>query len=338
MGGSSDDEKRSNMPAKTTNMKYVSLAFLIFQNATLILSMKYARNKEGDQFFATVAVVTAELLKLTTSLVIMLVEKKGNVKDWLSYLHQNIILQPLDTMKVFIPAIIYMIQNNLLYIAVSNLPAATFQVSYQLKILTTAMFSVFMLGRSLSKLQWSSMLLLFIGVATVQVEVQSSSANPTSTTQQNAFLGLTAVIVSCLSSGFAGVYFEKILKGSKSSVWMRNVQLSLFGVVTGIIGVLTKDGTQVAEKGFFFGFSPLVVFIVSNQAFGGLLVALVIKYADNILKGFATSVSIIISTIFSALFLSFHISTSFIIGATLVITAVYIYSLPKPEPSLPRPT
>ena len=43
------------------------------------------------------------------------------------------------------------------------------QVTYQLKIITTAMFSVFMLGRSLSKVQWLSMLLLFAGVAIVQV-------------------------------------------------------------------------------------------------------------------------------------------------------------------------
>ena len=30
--------------------------------------------------------------------------------------------------KMAVPAVIYMIQNNLLFIGVSNLPAATFQV------------------------------------------------------------------------------------------------------------------------------------------------------------------------------------------------------------------
>ncbi len=37
--------------------------------------------------------------------------------------------------------------------------------------------------------------------------------------------GLSAVIVMCLSSGFAGVYFEKVLKSSQQSLWVRNVQL-----------------------------------------------------------------------------------------------------------------
>ena len=39
------------------------------------------------------------------------------------------------------------------------------------------------------------------------------------------FLGLLAVSVACLSSGFSGVYFEKVLKGSSTSVWIRNIQL-----------------------------------------------------------------------------------------------------------------
>ena len=31
----------------------------------------------------------------------------------------------------------------------------------------------------------------------------------------NQFIGLIAVLSACCSSGFAGVYFEKILKGTK---------------------------------------------------------------------------------------------------------------------------
>ena len=42
---------------------------------------------------------------------------------------------------------------------------------------------------------------------------------------------------------------------------------------------------QLQEKGFLFGYNNLVWAVVANQACGGLLVAMVIKYADNILKG-----------------------------------------------------
>ena len=52
------------------------------------------------------------------------------------------------------------------------------QVTYQLKILTTALFSVLMLRKTLSKLQWLSLLLLFLGVAIVQVGPQTPPLIP----------------------------------------------------------------------------------------------------------------------------------------------------------------
>jgi hypothetical protein len=39
------------------------------------------------------------------------------------------------------------------------------------------------------------------------------------------FIGFGAVLLSTLTSGFAGVYFEKILKTGPTSVWIRNIQL-----------------------------------------------------------------------------------------------------------------
>ncbi|XP_028378464.2 UDP-galactose translocator isoform X2 [Phyllostomus discolor] len=238
-----------------------------------------------------------------------------------------VLVQYVDTFKLAVPSLIYTLQNNLQYVAISNLPAATFQVTYQLKILTTALFSVLMLNRSLSRLQWASLLLLFMGVALVQAQ-QAGGGDPR-LLDQNPGVGLAAVVASCLSSGFAGVYFEKILKGSSGSVWLRNLQLGLFGTTLGLVGLWWAEGTAVAHRGFFFGYTPAVWGVVLNQAFGGLLVAVVVKYADNILKGFATSLSIVLSTVASIRLFGFHVDPLFALGAGLVIGAVYLYSLPR---------
>ncbi|XP_028923410.1 UDP-galactose translocator [Ornithorhynchus anatinus] len=314
-------------------LKYISLAVLVVQNASLILSIRYARTLPGDRFFATTAVVMAEILKGVTCLLLIFIQKRGNVKHFVLFLYEAVLVQYVDTLKLAVPSLIYTLQNNLQYVAISNLPAATFQVTYQLKILTTALFSVLMLRKSLSRLQWASLLLLFTGVAIVQAQQAGAggggAAAPGRSADQNPVAGLAAVVVSCLSSGFAGVYFEKILKGSAGSVWLRNLQLGLFGTLLGLAGLWWAEGPAVAQRGFFFGYTPVVWGVILNQAFGGLLVAVVVKYADNILKGFATSFSIVVSTVASVRLFGFRVDPLFALGAGLVIGAVYLYSLPK---------
>uniref|UniRef100_A0A3P9LMQ8 Solute carrier family 35 member 2 n=1 Tax=Oryzias latipes TaxID=8090 RepID=A0A3P9LMQ8_ORYLA len=325
--GAEDKATSCSQNEVNRKLKYISLAVLVVQNASLILSIRYVRTLPGERFFSTSAVVMAEVLKVCTCLVIILLQKRFNLKETLHLLLNSIVFQYRDTLKLAIPALIYTLQNNLQYIAISNLPAATFQVTYQLKILTTALFSVLMLKKSLSRVQWISLLLLFAGVAIVQVQQEGNKE--ASVANQNYMVGVVAVVISCLSSGFAGVYFEKILKGSSASVWIRNVQLGIFGTALGLLGLWWNDGAAVAERGFLFGYTSMVWCVIFNQAFGGLLVAMVVKYADNILKGFATSFSIIVSTVMSIFLFSFHVDLLFTAGAGLVIGAVYMYSLPR---------
>lgn len=51
------------------------------------------------------------------------------------------------------------------------------------------------------------------------------------------------------------------------------------------------------------------------------------KYADNILKGFAVSISILISTFVSYFLNDFEPSAGFFMGAVLVIAATFIYGM-----------
>jgi solute carrier family 35 (UDP-sugar transporter), member A1/2/3 len=83
----------------------------------------------------------------------------------------EIVKKPKETLKLLIPSGLYTLQNNLLFIALSNLDAATYQVTYQLKILTTALFSVAMLGKKLDSLKWFSLVILMAGVSLVQVKI-----------------------------------------------------------------------------------------------------------------------------------------------------------------------
>lgn len=84
------------------------------------------------------------------------------------------------------------------------------------------------------------------------------------------------------------------------------------------------------SNGFFFGYTNIVWFVIALQAIGGLLVAVVVKYTDNILKGFATSASIITSSLLAVALFGFEPSLLFIISVSMVIYSMYLYSYQPP--------
>lgn len=60
-------------------------------------------------------------------------------------LRVEIIDKPVDSAKLLLPSLLYVAQNNLLFIAVTNLDPGTYQVTSQLKTLITALFAVLIL-------------------------------------------------------------------------------------------------------------------------------------------------------------------------------------------------
>ncbi|KAK7472860.1 hypothetical protein VKT23_000968 [Stygiomarasmius scandens] len=344
-------------------LKYVSLVTLAVQNAALSIVMHYSRvsTPPAQAYSPASAVLLNELLKGSISFVIAL----SRVPEVARYpwrrksLWQILVALPYpwtppfwflcgeifspDCWKLSIPAILYVVQNSLQFVAISNLPVASFQVSYQMKILTTAAFSVALLRKKLSTTKWISLFFLAIGVAIVQIQT-SSSNTPHKDTQvgsahdsaplhihvMSPLKGLGAVTAACFTSGLAGVYFEMVLKNSKADLWVRNVQLSLFSLIPALLPILytTTPSSQGFLADLFRNFGGWAWATVSIQVFGGLITAVVIKYSDNILKGFATSLSIILSFLASVALFDFHITPSFVVGASIVLCATWMYNQP----------
>lgn len=321
-------------------LKYGSLGLLVTQLVGLVLLLRYSRtHSEGtDLYLSSTAVFSMELMKFVTCNLVVFSQVGMNPGTFMRELHTHIWNSPDQMLKMSVPSFLYVVQNNLLYLALTNLDAATYQVCYQLKILTTALFSVIMLQRKFSRQKWLSLVFLTIGVAIVQTagnphtDATTTTTTETSNDQQSRFLGLIAILCAACTSGFSGVYFEKMLKGSTTSLWMRNIQMGLPSVIIAYVAAYVEDGAIIAEKGFFVGYSPVVWTVVVVQAIGGLIVAVVIKYADNVLKTFAASASIVISCAVSAVFLNFRPNLEFMGGASLVVISTVMYSQPDKIP------
>lgn len=438
----------------------LSLITLTFQNSALMLVMHYSRimPPNGDhRYFTSTAVFLNELIKLSISLTLAMYETSKTLAPSTpaTVLFEQIYNSVFngDGWKLAVPAALYTFQNLLQYVAIGNLDAVQFQVLYQLKILTTALFSVILLRRSLGLKHWGALIILTLGVCVVSLPPNSSvpslflhdttdhffprslhelgQASPelyqpqspqylskrdtsafeeedlegnwlaeilakreeeelaeqkkratTEVTRTNArqtrapvietkateaeegqehkgrslrtkrsatyegitedlappeplmnySLGVTSVLIAAAVSGFTGVYFEKLLKESptQASVWVRNIQLSLYSLVASLFGgVFWQDGEGIREHGFFEGYNWVVWTAIGLQAVGGLVASMVIRDADNIVKNFATSISIVISFLASVMIFDFAVTWTFLIGTGLVLLSTYIYSLPN---------
>lgn len=180
------------------------------------------------------------------------------------------------------------------------------------------------------------------------------------------FLGVGATLIMVLISGMASVFLEKTLKGSdtKITIWERNVQLAFYswlvvtilvfynymdylldvaevplsttsttstdggvGVTVDVSGIGTGKIPLTQAPAPFHGWTWLTVLIAMVQAAGGILVAATLKYADSIIRNFATAGSITLSTIVGFFYLGGVVDLTVGIGIICTVVAMFNYTM-----------
>lgn len=267
-------------------------AFVLFvltvQNTALVLATKYTYRTGSAAYSSTTVVVCSEALKLFFSSAILVVHEGKRAA------YSAIREVPSNTVSLMLPSVLYVIQNNLLFEGIKLLSPTMYMICSQSKIFTSALFSVLLLEVQLRQRQVLSLVLLACGMVAVQYEEQRgavlSRSHPVHTS--TTLLGMSIVFIAAMISGFAGAYLERMYRVKQRSVWFRNTQLACFSLPIAFATAYVRDHTLFHSGNFFNGYDKIVVVVVLLQAVGGLVVAAVLRYAGNILKCFAISISI----------------------------------------------
>lgn len=121
------------------------------------------------------------------------------------------------------------------------------------------------------------------------------------------------------------------------------IQMALASLL--IIGVfaVVADFRQIIEHGLWYGFDHRAVVAVVSSALGGLIVSAVLKYADSVLKGYATSASVILTGLLSALLFGTSIDLHFMLAVVNVTCSIALYgnlgnASPPTQPTAPLAT
>ncbi|KAL7719592.1 UDP-N-acetylglucosamine transporter [Entamoeba marina] len=297
------------------NKSLLSLFFLILlclQTTIQSILGRYSRGVLKETYSIPSTIVFNEILKFCICLFMLkVVEKRQN-------LFQHIIHLIKTSLISSVPGLIYFIQNMLLYIILQNTQAAVYTVIIQLKIFTTAVFSILFLGRKLSFTQWRALILLVCGVILVEISANRNSGKNDET--ENNLLGILLMVFTWKNIK------NKTAGAEPLNIWERNVQLSVYGTSFALISTFVFDGQKVLTNGFFGGWSYITILLIIIQGVGGIIVALVMTYADNIVKGFSIGSAIVLTTICSIFIFGAQVDMTFAIGASFVIISIANYN------------
>jgi solute carrier family 35 (UDP-sugar transporter), member A1/2/3 len=334
----------------SSSVRMMVLLILCLQNSLFTVLRRYSQGILLETYSKYECLLVGEVIKIFFSawmirqnLISSRSNKNKNVEpDQLvvdeSFRHRLLYL--LETSKkMMVLALIYGAMNILSFVALRNIGAGMFTVFAQAKIFTTALFSAIILNRKYSWTQWRALVALMLGVLLFSEPVwnsDSASLQSSKNPEARPWLGTMAVLLEVSLSGFASIYFEKVIKLDplQLSIWERNFQLALGSVPVYIVFLVAEAG---GTAGFMGGWSWLAVVVAFLGAAGGLLVALSIKYGDSILKTLATTGAIVLSSVLDRIFLDGPLTPIMMIAGGQVIIAICNYTFdttPAAEPEV----
>eukprot|EP00581_Thalassiosira_minuscula_P012980 CAMPEP_0183722696 /NCGR_PEP_ID=MMETSP0737-20130205/14573_1 /TAXON_ID=385413 /ORGANISM="Thalassiosira miniscula, Strain CCMP1093" /LENGTH=346 /DNA_ID=CAMNT_0025952907 /DNA_START=228 /DNA_END=1268 /DNA_ORIENTATION=+ len=312
-----------------SSTKLFVLACLCFQNTLFTVLRRYSQGVLRENYSKYEVLLVGEIIKFFYSAykISNALPPGENSSSKLAYLLRR-------ASKMGVLALIYGAMNILSFVSLRNISAGMFTIFAQLKILTTATCSSVMLRRSYSMTKWRALIGLFMGVLLFSEPIwnRDDLSNPAG---GNVALGTAAVLIEVTLSGFASIYFEKVIKTDPEQlgIWERNYQLA-FGSIPVYVMFMLWDGG--GEVGHFGGWSLNAVLLAGLGAAGGLLVALSIKHGDSILKTLATTGAIIFSATLDHFLLGGPLTSIMMIAGVQVIISIcnYTFDASPPEPPL----
>jgi UDP-sugar transporter A1/2/3 len=332
----------------------LSMMLLMLQGTAMSIVLRYSRIQTGPAYLPSVSVFLAEMMKLSICMVVQLVkgpevmsQKNGTLgQEDTRQTRVNIVAFFWDALPMALPASMFVLQQVLLIWSATYLDAVTYQIFNQaFKLIPTAIFARVLLGQKLKPIQWLSIPVLAFGVILITVNTNASASSAlkggadASVRPLEWYMAMVACSMAGLSSAFAGVYFERYVKGKLAAgLVKRNAQLGIFGVPFSGTYAYLKDGDLIRKNGWLSGFSSAAWGVVWLQVFGGFIIAVVVKYCDNILKNFALAGSVILTVLVSIPLFDQWPSSLFLVGVSAVLLSVFMYggnvSVPKPLQSI----
>jgi UDP-sugar transporter A1/2/3 len=232
----------------------------------------------------------------------------------------------------FIPSGLYVVYDVLSYINLRAFDAATYFLLLQFRLVVTGLLHQMMFSKRLNRNQWISLGVTTVGCAIKTLGSQDGSAS----VRENGptLMAYVLLMVQMLSSTFAGVYNEVLLKKQAAIpvnlqnvfMYMDSIVCTMVMLVLGLTGQTAQEALTMAN--FNVLFSPYVLPMVLIMSFIGVVTSLFLKQLDSIRKAIASALELVFLPLLSAVLFGQPLTLYTVAAVCFVGFGVYIYSLP----------
>ncbi|ODA81342.1 hypothetical protein RJ55_04307 [Drechmeria coniospora] len=194
----------------------------------------------------------------------------------------------------YVLALCYTLINNSIFVFYKLADPGTIQLAKSSGTGVTALILTYCLNASISKLQWIAIVIQMFGLILTQYKASSGTTYPWTT--------YSILLLQVILSASSGVYNQYLLKQHDSNLHVDNM-------------CFTPPGYTSAGA---------VMVIVSN-VFIGLAITAVYKYANAVIKCFATALSTGILLCIATLLLGTELGEMVLIGTAICFYASWLY-------------
>lgn len=278
--------------------------------------LKLAHTDGHYTFSPQSSLVFSESIKLSLTFFYLL-----HTSQTLTHANRQLIheTQPRLLLHMLALAIIYCYNNALMFWLFARADPGSITLIKSASTILTAVLMYVWRRFTLSALRWMLILLQLCGLVVAQFHP--------CTGRPHLPMHVYAVLcVSLFNSTVANVWNEHVIKNFQyASLATKNVHLYFFGaLLNGALFLYHRVHTPGTPP-FLYGYSMAALGVVTSNAFIGIAINLVYKYADALVKNIATSTTTVVLVLLSAFFFGGRSDLMVFVGAAVVLLATFLY-------------
>jgi len=280
--------------------------------------------KAGIRFEITTVTFLSESLKFLIALGLYVLvapaSPKANQFSWKRFF------------QFALPGVIYCFVNNIHIVLLHFLVPAELFMIWNFKILATAGWLRWLMGRHISRRQCVALSFLAVGcLCLVGYETDGKESKVVYTGRMAHLSGSVAALMACSLAALSNVIDELLMKQKpEDSLFFQNLHVYFWGILANCLCLLVKSHDRTSAMngpgGFFSGYSEWVYAIVILNACSGLFISAIMRFIDNLALVHAHAASMIAVLAIAVLRFDFRGNAFTWLGSSLIAVATVWYT------------